>query len=161
MILLGFDLGADGACAVYDDDRVVKCYRLTIKSTQHYDSQRSAGWFDQVMPIVTEWKPDAIAYEEPNAGRARPGAHRWIHRQDAMLAVIASTFDILILGVVSTAWQACARNFGGMEKAKKGESKIVSIAGARNRGWPCESDAEADAAWVAFWLAHQEIEGAE
>ena len=160
MILLGFDLGAKGACAVYDSDRVVKCYRLNLKPPTYYDSQRSVGWFDQVSTIMMEWEPLAIAYEEAPHGRARPGAHRWIHRQDAMLAVIAAAHDTLILGVVSTTWQACARKLGGMEKAKKGESKVVSLTGARNRGWPCETDAESDAAWVAFWLSVQEIEGA-
>ena len=158
MVFLGFDLGADGACAVYDSGRVVKCYRLKLKPASYYDNQRSVGWFDQVSEIVDKWKPLAIAYEEPNAGRAKPGAHRWIHRQDAMLAVIAR--DILILGVVSTTWQACARKLGGMEKAQKGQSKVVSLTGARNRGWPCDTDAESDAAWVSWWLAHQEIEGA-
>lgn len=154
--LIGFDLGAKGAVAVRIDKFVVT---RSLILPQRTDPERAGWWFRQVSELLDTHHPLAVAYEDPHFVGARGQSQNWIRRQEGILLALCDERQILCVGVPTPTWRAHARK-NGVPKWEKGKVKEAVMLGARNRGWNCLTDDEADAAYVVDWLSVQEIEGA-
>ena len=159
--VLGFDLGAKGAIALarrgHDDEIVTRKLHLPPPAKLE-ESDRAADWLARVTSFIDKLQPIAIAYEQAHFVGSVGASQTWIKRQEGILLALCGTRDIMCIGVPTPTIRAHAKRHGA-PTWEKGGVKDAMMEGASNRGWDCQTHDEADAAWVADWLRHQNFQG--
>lgn len=163
-VVVGFDLGVQGAAAVADADLSgrLETVGLALPGKTEDLAQRACWWAATVAHLLTSYGPMAVAYEDAHYVGAQAASQNWLRRQEGILLAQCYAREIVVVGVPTPTVRAHMVKVRGVGRPEKGQAKRAAQGGAAGLGWIPAAwvgvkryEDQADAAWVADWLRHQ------